>query len=200
MLPASTWLWPPWPARRDWTPSPDLVLRRKTTGCYALARLTETGLISGCEGDLVSTLAMLWTALLLEQTPWMANPARVNAARNALVLAHCTVARTLTRQHSLRSHFESGQGVGLQGTLPTGPVTLVRLGGTDLRSLWLAEGTLIPTAQDEALCRTQAEIELNPPYTVTELLAHPLGNHLVLIRGQHAERLRAWHRTFIGTA
>ncbi len=175
----------------------DLVLRRKTTSCYALARLTETGLIGGCEGDLVSTLGMLWSAWLLDQVPWMANPARINTARNALVLAHCTVPRRLVSRYALRSHFESGLGVGLQGTLPPGPVTLLRLGGTDLRRLWLAEGTLIPTAQDENLCRTQAEIELHDSYPVSELLTQPLGNHLILVTGHHAERLQTWHRTFI---
>ncbi len=175
----------------------DLVLTRKTTGCYALSRLTDSGLIAGCEGDLPSALGMLWAALLLEETPWMANPARINVARNALVLAHCTVPRRLVTRYAVRSHFESGLGVGLQGAIAPGPVTVLRIGGKDLRALWVAEGTLLPTAQEENLCRTQAEIALSAPYTVNELLARPLGNHLVMVRGHHARTLREWHQIFV---
>lgn len=175
----------------------DLVLARRTTGCYALSRLTDAGVIAGCEGDVPSTLGMLWAQLLLDATPWMANPARVNVARNALVLAHCTVARRMVTRYALHSHFESGVGVGLQGSFAPGPVTLLRIGGADLRSLWLAEGMLIPSHQEENLCRTQAEIELLPAYDVGEWLHRPLGNHVVLVRGHYARVLRAWHETFI---
>lgn len=175
----------------------DLVLARRTTGCYALSRLTDAGVIAGCEGDVPGTLAMLWTQLLLDTTPWMANPARIHGARNALVLAHCTVARRLVTRYALRSHFESGVGVGLQGTFAPGPVTLLRIGGAELRTLWVAEGTLVPSQHEENLCRTQAEIELLPSYEVSDLLRHPLGNHVVVVRGHHAEVLRAWHETFI---
>ncbi len=178
----------------------DLVLMRRTTGCYALARLSESGLIAGCEGDLSSAIGMLWAHQLLGLTPWMANPARVNAARNALILAHCTVPRTLVSRHKLRSHFESGLGVGLQGTFAPGPVTLLRVGGTDLRQLWVAEGMLLPTSQEENLCRTQAEIELSATYRVNDLLERPLGNHLVLVPGHHAATLRAWHQAMVESA
>ena len=36
----------------------DLVTRLRTTGCYALSRLNDQGLIAGCEGDVPSTLTM----------------------------------------------------------------------------------------------------------------------------------------------
>ncbi len=174
----------------------DLVLKLKTTGCYALSRLLDEGIIAGCEGDIVSTLGMLWAYLYLERLPWMGNPARLDVANNRLWMAHCTVPRRLTEGYRIRSHFESGLGVGIQGEMKRGEVTLFRLGGEELRQFWVAEGEIVQTGREEDLCRTQVEIALTRG-RVEELLEHPLGNHLVLVHGHHAERLLTWWRTFI---
>jgi L-fucose isomerase-like protein len=170
----------------------DFVEQLRTTSCFALAQLTDAGVIAGCEGDLVSTVGLLWAQKLLGVTPWMANPAQLDPAGNRLCLAHCTVPRSLVEDYRLRSHFESGLGVGIQGTLPTGPVTVFRIGGRKLERLWLAEGEILRAGDAENLCRTQVEIRLDRGGAVTDLLRAPLGNHLVLIFGRHFDRLRAW--------
>ncbi len=169
----------------------DLVTRLHTTGCYALARLNDEGIIAGCEGDLVSTLGMMWTQQLLGAVPWMANPAQVNESTNTLWVAHCTVPLKRVNGYRLRSHFESGLGLGIQGDLPLGPVTLLRIGGRQLKQLWLAEGDLVRDGYAENLCRTQAEIRLTKGH-VGDLLRAPLGNHLIIVPGHHAARLRLW--------
>ncbi|MGC9398089.1 MAG: hypothetical protein ACP5HM_03015 [Anaerolineae bacterium] len=174
----------------------DLVLNLQTTGCFGLAELIDEGFIAGCEGDLVSTVGLLWAYKLLDEIPWMANPAQLDEAANALWLAHCTVPRRLVKSYRLRSHFESGLGVGIQGRLPTGPVTLLRIGGTEMKQLWLAEGEIVATGEAENLCRTQARVELTRGH-VTDLLHAPLGNHLVLAPGHHADRLQAWWKMLI---
>lgn len=174
----------------------DLVLECKTTGCFGLAELTDRGVIAGCEGDLVSTLGLMWTLLITGETPWMANPSQLDEEANALWLAHCTVPRGLVERYRLRSHFESGLGVGIQGDLPVGPVTLVRLGGTNLDRLWLAEGDITKTGDAEDLCRTQVFVRLKNGH-VSELLERPLGNHIVVVRGHHGERLRGWFEAMV---
>lgn len=170
----------------------DLVLDQKTTGCFALARLLDDGVVAGCEGDVVSTVGMLWARELLGSTPWMANPAQLDPEKNTLWLAHCTVPRSLVSSYGLRSHFESGLGVGIQGVLPSGPVTLLRIGGRGMDRVWLAEGEILRSGNAENLCRTQVEIRLTGGGRVTDLLRAPLGNHLVLIFGHHLERLKGW--------
>lgn len=174
----------------------DLVLDRQTTGCFALSALTDAGVIAGCEGDLVSTIGLLWSSLLTGEIPWMANPAALDEGANTLKLAHCTVPRGLVERYRLRSHFESGLGVGIQGQIPLGPVTLVRLGGTMLDALWLAEGEITANGDAENLCRTQVDIALSRGH-VSELLRAPLGNHIVLVRGHHADRLAEWWETML---
>ena len=170
----------------------DFVQHQKTTGCFGLAQLTDEGIIAGCEGDLISTVGQLWAHKLLGVTPWMANPAQLDPERNTLWLAHCTVPRTLVERYRLRSHFESGLGVGIQGALPSRPVTLLRIGGIKMDRLWLAEGDILRSGDAENLCRTQAEIKLTRGGTVTDFLRAPLGNHLVLVFGHHLDRLQSW--------
>ena len=158
----------------------DLVKALQTTGCFALSKLNDEGIIAGCEGDITAVLAMLWSYRKSGKIPWMANPSGIDLKENSLALAHCTVPRTLVDSYDLRSHFESGLGVGIQGFFPTGiKVNLLRIGGEELDKIWQAAGELIATGCDEKLCRTQIKVKLLNK-NVSELLQNPLGNHLVL--------------------
>jgi L-fucose isomerase-like protein len=169
----------------------DLVTRRGTSGCLALAELNDLGTVAACEGDLASAVAMLWVKELLGATSWMANPVHADPGRGLLRLAHCTVPRSLVTSFELRSHFESGRGAAVAGSLRPGAVTLVRLGGRGLEEAFIAEGEASPASPREDLCRTQVDVALAPP-EVAELLARPLGNHLVLVPGRFAARLREY--------
>jgi L-fucose isomerase-like protein len=174
----------------------DLVIDHKITGCFALAQLTDEGIIAGCEGDLVSTIGMLWSQKLLGQIPWMANPVQLNEDSNTLWLAHCTVPRSIVKEYTLRSHFESGIGVGIQGAISNGPVTLLRIGGKNMEKIWIAEGKIIQAGKAEDLCRTQVEVKLTTG-TIKDILQAPLGNHLILVRGHHYKKLLEWWKTMI---
>ena len=169
----------------------DLLRDPGTSGCLALAELNDDGIVAGCEGDLPSTLGMLWARHLLGRASWMANPSRLDRRRNELVLAHCTVAPSLTEGYSLSTHFESGIGVGISGRFAEQPVTLLRIGGRDLDQCWIAEGEIIEQGDEPDLCRTQVTVALSDG-SVDDLLERPLGNHLVMVGGHHAARLRRW--------
>lgn len=177
----------------------DLLRDPGTSGCLALAELNDDGIVAGCEGDLPSTLGMLWARHLLGQASWMANPSRLDRRRNELVLAHCTVAPSLTEGYSLATHFESGIGVGISGRFPEQPVTLLRIGGRDLEQCWIAEGEIVEQGDEPDLCRTQVTVVLSDG-SVDDLLEHPLGNHLVMVAGGHADRLRRWWQLAIADA
>jgi L-fucose isomerase-like protein len=172
----------------------DLVGELRTSGCLALAELNDAGITAGCEGDLPSTIAMVWTRLLLDEVPWMANPVQVSVNERELLLAHCTVARSLTTRYRIRSHFESGIGAAIDGALEPGPVTLVRFGGRRLDRYRLVQGESIHRPARQGLCRTQLTVRL-PATAVDDLLTAPLGNHVVVVRGHHHDRLSVWLRT-----
>ncbi|MFA8342617.1 MAG: hypothetical protein ACEPO8_06540 [Rhodothermaceae bacterium] len=175
----------------------DLVIKDKTTGCYALSKLTDDGIIAGCEGDIPSVVGMYWSYLLTGQTPWMANPSSIDVKNSTMKLAHCTVPRKIINSYDIRSHFESGLGIAIQGEIKEGAVTLIRLGGKELKSVWTAEGNLLLKKNQENLCRTQVEILVNDSNKLKQLLSNPLGNHIVMIHGWHSERLLEWHNEFV---
>jgi len=175
----------------------DLVTQRGTSGCLALSALNDAGCVAACEGDLASAVGMLWVKELLGSASWMANPSHADPATGLLRLAHCTVARSLVTGWELRTHFESGLGVAIAGDLAAGPVTLLRLGGRRLDRLFLAEGEAVPAPRREDLCRTQVDVRLEPA-AIAELLERPLGNHLLLVPGRHAARLRSFWEWAVG--
>jgi L-fucose isomerase-like protein len=172
----------------------DLLRDLHTSGCLAIAQLNDDGTVAGCEGDLVSAVAMMWTQRLLGATPWMANPARVHVGAGEVLLAHCTIAPSTVDGFALRTHFESGIGVGIAGAVPPGYVTLVRIGGENMDRLWVAEGRVALHPPVETACRTQMYVRLDRPESATALLEHPFGNHVVAVPGRHEARLTSWWR------
>ncbi len=92
----------------------------------------------------------------------------------------------------MRSHFESGLGVAIEAALPPGAVTLVRIGGRELKELWVVEGEVEASPLEACCCRTQALVRV-APQQAQELLTAPLGNHLVLVYGKHESILRRFH-------
>lgn len=154
------------------------------TGCLALALLADEGIPAACEGDIPSTLALLWTRLLTGRPAWMANPADIDPATDTALLAHCTTPLSLACSYAFKTHFESGIGLAIDATLPPGPATLLRLGGDDLSLAQAADVTLLESLHRPGLCRTQARIAL-PPGAAARWLSAPLGNHVILAPGHH---------------
>ena len=176
----------------------DLVLDLKTTGCFALSKLNDDGIIAGCEGDLVSTLGMIWANMMTDQTVWMANPAQLDEQNNSIWFAHCTVPISMIQSYRLRSHFESGIGVGIQGEFTKGKVTLLRLGGNHLDKIWISSGEILESGAAEDLCRTQVNVKLHGSAKPSDLLNTPLGNHVLMLRGTYTKEMLNWWETFIG--
>lgn len=154
-----------------------------TTGCLALAQLNDEGIIAGCEGDLQAVFTMMVAKTLTGQAPFMGNPSLVNVRNNELVLSHCTVGLKQTERFIIRSHFETGTGIGIQGILPEGEVTLVKCGGECLDEYYLSSGTLVENTNHINMCRTQVKIRMNTP--ADYFLKNPLGNHHILLHGNH---------------
>ena len=173
----------------------DLVTGAGTTGCLALSWLQDEGIVAGCEGDVPAALTLLWLRLTTGEPGFMANPQAIDPAAGTLWLAHCTIARRLVSRYSLRSHFESSQGVGIAGDVPPGPATVARIGGADLRALFVSDAEVVGSGASPERCRTQVKVRLAAD--VRELLERPLGNHHVLAPGRWADDLREYHELFV---
>lgn len=158
-----------------------------TTGCLALSLLNDEGIPAGCEGDLQSIFTMLVTRLLTKQSCFMSNISMIRDNKNEIVLSHCTVGLRQTEQYILRNHFESESGIGIQGILPQGDVTLLKIGGESLDEYFLSTGTLTENTNYINLCRTQIRVRLDA--SVQYFFRNPLGNHHIVVQGNHTTLL-----------
>lgn len=173
------------------------LLSHGLTACWALSRLSDRGLPAGCEGDLPGLLALMIAQGLTGGPGFLANPAEVDAKNGRLFLAHCTVPLSLVEVYRLRTHFESGLGLAVEGALRPGPYTLVRFGGRALEQAFIVEGNVLPECPGrEELCRTQVVFKA-PKGALRKLLDEPLGNHHVLIPGHHRPTLSTFHNLFL---
>lgn len=164
-----------------------LIEQTGTTGCLALALLNDEGIIAGCEGDLQSIFSMLVAKVLTGKSTFMANPSMINARTNEVILAHCTIGIAQTEKFIIRNHFETESGIGIQGILPTGDVTIVKCGGECLDEYYLSTGTLTENTNYINMCRTQIRIKLHSP--AEYFLKSPLGNHHIMLHGNYETML-----------
>ena len=163
----------------------DIVKTCGTTSCLALALLNDEGIVAGCEGDMQSLMTMFLVKRLCGETAFMANPSQLTD--NSSMLAHCTIPLSMCNETIVRSHFESGIGVAIQGLLPMEDYTLLKWGGPKLDRYFVVEGKAVETPYSEHFCRTQITLDVNlKPY----LLQHSIGNHHIIIRGRHADEIR----------
>ena len=163
----------------------DIVKACSTTSCLALALLNDEGIVAGCEGDMQTLLSMLLAKRLCGETAFMANPSQLTDSSS--MLAHCTIPLTMCDETIIRTHFESGIGVAIQGLLPLTDYTLFKWGGPKLDRYFVIEAQAVEMPYSNHFCRTQITLNVNlKPY----LLQHSIGNHHVIIRGRHAETIR----------
>ena len=163
----------------------DIVKACGTTSCLALALLNDEGIVAGCEGDMQTLLSMFLAKRLCGEVAFMANPSQLTDETS--MLAHCTIPLTMCDETVVRSHFESGIGVAIQGLLPLTDYTLFKWGGPQLDRYFVTEAQAVATPYSNHFCRTQITLNVNlKPY----LLQHSIGNHHVIIRGRHAEEIK----------
>ena len=171
----------------------DLIPVLNNTGCFAVSKMIDEGIIAGCEGDIDTTLTMLILHYLTNKPVWLANICSIDRVKNTLTFAHCTIATKLLEDDSkvtLRSHFESGKGVSIQGTLKLGQkVTIARLGGPKMGRMVIATGTIRRSDMGhEHMCRMQVEVRLDGK--VEAFINNLLGNHVTIVKGDISSKLQ----------
>ena len=163
----------------------DIVNACGTTSCLALALLNDEGIVAGCEGDMQTLMSMFLVKRLCGAEAFMANPSQLTDTTS--MLAHCTIPLKMCDDITIRSHFESGIGVAIQGVLPMTDYTIFKWGGPKLDRYFVTEAQAVETPYSNHLCRTQITLNVDlRPY----LLHNSIGNHHVIIKGKHAEAIR----------
>jgi L-fucose isomerase-like protein len=89
-----------------------------------------------------------------------------------IILAHCTA--PLIGGYILRSHFESGMGVGVAVSLPKGKASLLKIRG---RKAVVADVEVLEQEMSEHRCRTQMKLKITE---AKDFIDGTLGNHHLL--------------------
>lgn len=163
----------------------NMVNDHAVTACLSLALLNSRGIVAGCEGDLVSLTGMMLVQALTGTIPWMANLARIEVEQ--VLFAHCTAPLNLVGRVEIPTHFETGKSAAVQGKLQFDAVTVFRL-NHELDKAFISTGKVALHPQHEFACRTQIEITL-PEKAIEKLRNNPLGNHHLIIPGNHQDLL-----------
>ena len=167
----------------------DIIKACNTTSCLALAKLNDEGIVAGCEGDMQTLMTMLLARKLCKEPAFMANPSILTD--KTTMFAHCTVPLSMCYKTTMRTHFESGIGVAVQGDMPLTDYTIMKWGGRRLDKMFVTEAKAIKNEYSNHFCRTQITFDINlKPY----LLNHSIGNHHVIIKGCHAAEIRRFMR------
>jgi len=156
----------------------DVINETGVTGCLALSKLLDKGIVAGCEADLPTTATMMILRELSDSTPWMANVVEV---REGLVeLAHCTIATSITTGYELTTHFESGKPTAVAGKVNVGLKATIAKYDPKRNLVRAALGEVLEGfPKHSARCRTQVSLRVPKEYS-RKLLKDPLGAHVVV--------------------
>lgn len=157
----------------------------ETSTCVALSMLNDEGFPACGESDLQSVFTALALKELTGEMSFMGNVSAIDSKRNAIMLSYCSVGTKFVEgNYSIRSHYESGESVAIQGDMPVGRrVTMVKCGGESLDEFFVASGKTLDNDYKERCCRTQIKVSLDTP--VSYFIDNPIGNHHLLIKGDY---------------
>ncbi len=169
----------------------DLLSTVHTTGCLALAILNAEGIYAGCEGDMPSLISMMILGEISHKPVFMCNLNRIDTAGNEMIFAHCTLPINMPYEMSLTTHYESGIGVAIAGSIPEEDFTIFKL-SKDLKKYFAAEGKIIENRREPELCRTQIKVSLdNFDYFLTD----PIANHHLICTGNYRSSLENFFKS-----
>jgi L-fucose isomerase-like protein len=167
----------------------DLVAAYGIAGCGVVSVLTDMGLFTGCEGDIMGTLSMLIAKRLTGVHPFLTDFASVDEATNTGMLWHGGCAPvSLARQDQPRhlfSHFAAGKGLTVGFALKPGRVTILRLGddGRNLRMI-AATAESLESEMEVRGTLTRVRFDSNAMAFLNEMLGHGWEHHLVMAYGE----------------
>jgi len=165
----------------------DAIREFGTTACLGVSLFNSKLLTAGCEGDVPTFLSMHALSLLSGKPAFMGNPSAIRG--NRFLIAHCTAPIAMSADRPvLKTHFESGIGVGVAITFPRGEATFLKL-APDLSRARIFRGRVVEGRPlSERHCRSQAWVEVD--FDPSLLVRGSMGNHYAFVMGDYVEDAR----------
>lgn len=165
----------------------DLIGEYKNTACLAFALLNEEGILAACEGDVPALLTMMLIKEGIEKPSFQANPSRIDLRSGKVLFAHCTLPLNMCKKYELMTHFESGLGIGIRGTMDKGEVTICKI-APDLKEFLCIPATIEDNFNLPNYCRTQINVKMENE-DLFEFLNVAFGNHILISYGNNVDAL-----------
>jgi len=161
----------------------DLLTSVFTTGCLGLAILNADGVYGGCEGDIPSLISMAILGDLTGKPVFLCNPSRIDTVNKEMVFAHCTMPINMPYEFDLTTHYESGIGVAIAGSLKEGDMTIFKASG-DLSRHFVKKGEILENLREPSLCRSQIKVKMDDYSYFTN---QPIHNHHLVVLGDEVD-------------
>ena len=173
----------------------DLIGEYKNTACLAFAILNDEGYLAACEGDVPALLTMSLIKASTGLSSFQANPSRISISDKSVLFAHCTLPLNMCKKVELMTHYESGLGIGVRGTLELSTVTVVKI-APNLKDILCIRGEVVKNETLPNYCRTQIEVKFDNE-NLFEFLKDSFGNHVLVCYGDVAEEILTMFHYFI---
>lgn len=165
----------------------DLIKELNNTACLAFALLNKEGIVATCEGDIPTLISMYIVRVASGLPSFQVNPSKVIMEEDSMIFSHCTVPLNMCTNYELTTHFESGLGIGVKGTLENKDVTIFKI-APNLKDITLFTAKIIENTSYKNYCRTQIKVKFED-HEIYPLINNPFGNHLVVVYGDIIESL-----------
>lgn len=139
-----------------------------------------------------SLISMCLIHKLTGQTPFMANPSKIDVTNNNIIFAHCSVPLNMSDNYRLDTHYESGIGVAIKSELELGDATVFKASGL-LDKFFVSPAKILRNLDQHDLCRTQ--IKMHMYKDVNYFLQDPIGNHHIIINKDYSSLIREFMQT-----
>ena len=138
-----------------------------------------------------SLISMMILGEISQKPIFMCNLNHIDTAAKQMIFAHCTLPVNMPYTMSLTTHYESGIGVAIAGSIPEEDFSIFKI-SKDLSRHFASEGRIIENRRDPNLCRTQIKVDLeNYEYFLTD----PIANHHVVCVGKYKGALEDFCRS-----
>lgn len=167
----------------------DLVESYGIAGCGVVAHMNDTGLLVGCEGDVMGTITALIAQRLTGTPAFLTDLVAIDGEQNTGFLWHIGCAPLSLaapgQPRHLFSHFAGGKGVTAGFALKPGRVTILRLGddGHSPR-LFAISGQALATEMDIRGTVSRVRFDSDANAFLDELLSNGWEHHVVMAYGE----------------
>lgn len=178
--------------------SEPLMKRFSLTGSVAASLLNDNGIPATADGDLQTIVSVLVARILTDRPSFKANISFVDEQENTIIVSSSSIATCMPEKFALKPSPRSDRGVTIKGSMLEGQeVTIMRMGAPCLDEFFVSRGVITRNTDIEGIGHTQFEIKME--HSVRYFLKQPLGNHHVVIVGNHEKVIREFMLLYSAT-